>query len=56
MIEFVALMSLCGFFLLLCFWDNKLVRVLILKIFFAFLIVVIIWANFFENLLGLIAN
>lgn len=56
MIEFVAVMLLCGVFFLLCYWDNKVVRVLFLKIFFAFLIVIIIWAIFFKNLLGLIAN
>ena len=56
MIEFFGVMLLFGFFFLLCYWDNKVVRVLILKILFAYLIVVIIWASFFENLLGLIAG
>lgn len=56
MIEYVAVMLFCGFFFLLCRWDNKVVRVMFLKIFFAFLIVVIIWANFFKDLLSLIAN
>ena len=56
MIEFVAVMLLCGFLFILCYCDNKVVRALFLKIFFAFLFVAIIWAVFFKELYSLIAN